>query len=255
MSALRKSLQAVFPAGLPHVWKAQEMARAQEGVVASGHAALDAELPGGGWPLGLVEVVQDRPEQHVWQLTGPALVHCLQTQPGPLVLVAAPFAPFLASLQAQGLAGSRMLWVKAGKPAQRLWAAEQALRCAEVAAVLAWLPQATSAELRRLQMAAQQHSKLLFVFRTPSCVQEASAARVRVQLGGTQEIALRILKRRGPPLTQPLLLPACPPRLEALLAARKRRPSTLPAAAVQSTHRSAFGARRSDVLDRIAAPG
>ena len=54
----------------------------------------------------------------------------------------------------------RLLCVRAEKPAARLWAAEQALRCAEVAAVLAWLPQAKSAELRRLQMAAQQQRQV-----------------------------------------------------------------------------------------------
>ena len=228
------------------------MACAEEGSVASGHAALDAELPGGGWPLGLVEVLQERPEQHVWQLTAPALAQSLQAQAGPVVLVAAPFDPFVPALQAQGIAGDRLLWIRAAKPAQRLWAAEQALRCAEVAAVLAWLPQAKSAELRRLQMAAQQHKHLLFVFRTLRSIQEASPARVRLQVAGTQEMELRILKRRGPPLERPLLLPAHPARLEALLQARKRRSSPIPKPALVP---DIVEGRRSHALDRVAALG
>jgi protein ImuA len=203
--------------------------------------------------MGLVEVLQERPEQHVWQLAGPALAHSLQSHAGPVVLVAAPFVPFVPSLQAQGIAGERLLWIRAAKPAERLWATEQALRCAEVTAVLAWLPQAKSAELRRLQMAAQQHNHLLFVFRTLRSIQDASPARIRLQLGGTEAMQVRILKRRGPPLESPLQMPVAPARLTALLEARKRRPASpsnpQPLVAVP------VPARRSHVLDRIAAIG
>jgi protein ImuA len=255
MSALRQPFAAALPADLPHVWQGREMACAEEGAVATGHCALDAELPGGGWPLGLVEVLQERPEQHVWQLTAPALAHSLQSQLGPVVLVAAPFQPFVPGLQAQGIGGDRLLWIRAARPAERLWATEQALRCAEVAAVLAWLPQAKGAELRRLQMAAQQHHHLLFVFRTLRSVQDASPARVRLQLAGSEEMEVRILKRRGPPLERPLLLPSHPARLAALLQARKRRPSSVPVPRPLAPVPETVSSRRSHVLDRIAAVG
>ena len=146
----------------------------------------------------------------------------------------------------------RQLWIRAAKPAERLWAADQALRCAEVAAVLAWLPQARGAELRRLQMAAQQHRHLLFVFRTLRSAQDASPARVRLQVAGTEQMELSILKRRGPPLERPLLLPSHPARLAALLQARKRRPSSIPKPALVP---DTVSSRRSHVLDRIAALG
>lgn len=255
MSAHRLRSVAALPADLPHVWHGQEMACADSAVVPSGHPVLDAELPGGGWPLGLVEVLQERPEQHVWQLTGSALASSLQTQAGPVVLVGAPFHPFVPSLQAQGIPGERLLWIRAVKPAERLWAAEQALRCAEVTAVLAWLPQARSAELRRLQVAAQQHKHLLFVFRTLRCAQDASPARVRLQLAGAQQMEIRILKRRGPPLESPLLLPAVPSRLAALLEARKRRPACVTQPKPQAPLAAAVPGRRLHVLARIAALG
>jgi protein ImuA len=251
MSSLRLLSSAALPADLPHVWQGRELAGVEAGAVATGHAALDAQLPGGGWPFGLVEVLQERAEQHVWQLTGPALACSLLSQAGPVVLVAAPFEPFVPSLQAQGIAGDRLLWIRAAKPAERLWATEQALRCAEVAAVLAWLPQAKSAELRRLQTAAQQHKHLLFVFRTLRSIQEASPARVRLQLSGSQQMEVRILKRRGPPLEQPLQLAAHPARLAALLEARKRRSAASPPPKLPA----AVPGRRSHVLDRIAAVG
>lgn len=217
---------------LPHVWHAQALANAPEVVLPTGHAALDAQLPGGGWPVGsLVELLQARPEQHVWQLLLPALAQVCRAQAGPVVLVGAPLQPFGPSLAAQGLPGQRLLCVQADKPAARLWAAEQALRCAEVAAVLAWLPQARGAELRRLHLAAQQHHRLLFVFRKLAARLESSPARLRLELSGSDSLAVHVLKRRGPPLAAPLALPAQPPRLAALLAARRGRQQAAPVAA------------------------
>jgi protein ImuA len=187
------------------VWRVPELARVEEVVVPTGHAALDSQLPGGGWPVGsMVEVLQQRAGQHVWQLLLPGLAQATAQQAGPVVLVAAPFEPFGPSLAAQGLPGERLLCIRADKPTARLWAAEQALRCADVAAVLAWLPQAKSPELRRLHMAAQQHDKLLFVFRGLDARQDASPARLRLLAEGVDELQLHILKRRGPPLETPL---------------------------------------------------
>lgn len=236
-------------ASLPHVWRVEDLA-SQETVLPTGHAALDAQLPGGGWPVGsMVEVLQERAGPHVWQLLLPGLAQAIREQAGPVVLVNAPFEPFGPSLAAQGLPGERLLCVKADKPAARLWAAEQALRCADVAAVLAWLPQAKSAELRRLHMAAQQHDRLLlFVFSGLDARHDASPARLRLLAEGVDTLQLTILKRRGPPLETPLALPGHSARLAALLDARKRRaPAAAAGANVAPLH------RRSHVLDRTAA--
>lgn len=254
MSVLPLRSPAALACELPHVWQGQALAGAEEGVLSTGHPALDAELPGAGWPLGLVEVLQERAEQHVWQLTAPALASALKSGCGPVVLVAAPFAPFVASLQEQGIPGERLLWIRAAKPMERLWATEQALRCADVVAVLAWLPQSSSAQLRRLQIAAQQHRQLLFVFRPLRHLQDASPARVRLQLAGADAMEVRILKRRGPPLERPLQLPAHLPRLAALLQAR-RRPSILVPARPQESVPVPLSSRRPHVLDRTATAG
>jgi protein ImuA len=231
---------------LPHVWRGRELARAQERVLPTGHAALDAQLPGQGWPLGcLVEVLQAQPQQHVWQLLAPALAQCMREQPGPVVLVNAPYEPFGPALQGQGLRPEQLLCVQAEKPAQGLWAAEQALRCGDVVAVLAWLPRARAEELRRLQLCAQQHERLLVVFRGLDAQGHSSPARLRLLVQGVEQMEVSILKRRGPPLLQPLLLPAQPARLAALLAARKGR--RLPAPVVSSNDGG------SHVLDRTAS--
>jgi protein ImuA len=241
------ALRLIDPFSVPNVWRVPELASTPEQVLPTGHPALDAQLPGGGWPVGsMVEVLQQNAGQHAWQLLLPALAQAILKQSGPVVLVGAPFQPFAPSLAAQGLPGERLLTIKAAKPAACLWAAEQALRCADVAAVLAWLPQGKSTELRRLHLAAQQHDKLLFVFRGLNVRGEASPARLRLEVEGVDALRVHVLKRRGPPLETPLVLPAYPQRLSTLLDARKRR-SVPPAPIDNPTH------RRSHVLDRTAA--
>jgi protein ImuA len=229
-----------------HVWRGRELAQAPERVLPTGHAALDEHLPGAGWPLGcLIEVLQPQPQQHVWQLLAPALKQCMQAQAGPVVLVNAPYEPFGPGLQGQGVQASQLLCVRSEKASARLWAAEQALRCADVSAVLAWLPQAKNEELRRLHLCANQHDKWLVAFRGVTAAHQASPARLRLLVEGLDPMQVRILKRRGPPLLQPLLLDAMPARVAALLAARKGRrvAPSLPVVSKSGSH----------VLDRTAS--
>ena len=201
------------------VWRADALARPAAAVLATGHTLLDAQLPGGGWPVGaLVEILQAQSGQNEWRLLLPALA---RAPAGPVVLVGAPHMPFGPGLSAQGLATERLLWVTAAQPAPRMWACEQALRCADVAAVLAWLPQARADQLRRLQMAASEHARLLFVMRPARARAESSPAVLRVLVAGqpdTDALHIDILKRRGPPVVQPLVMPARHGRLAALLA-------------------------------------
>jgi protein ImuA len=234
-------------ASLPHVWRAPELARTEEVVIPTGHPQLDAHLPGGGWPVGsMVEVLQQQKGRHHWQLLLPALVRALAEKPGPIVLVNPPHEPFVPALMARGVSPDRMLCVKSGKPAAQLWAAEQCLRGAEVAAVMAWLPRAKSTELRRLHMAAQQHEKLFFIFRDALSRQDASCARLRILVEESEALQVHILKRRGPPLEVPVALQTHPERLSSLLAARKGR-------AAASIVQPLPTPKRSHVLDRIVA--
>jgi protein ImuA len=233
---------------LPDVWRVGDLAPAKA-VVATGHSKLDAALPGGGWPTGsLIEILQRTPAHHVWTLVLPALIRILEEKSGPAVLIGAPLQPFGPALSAQGLPVERLLCVHSDQPALRLWSTEQAVRCAQVAAVLAWLPRARNEELRRLHLAAQQQDRLLFVFRSLGSRHESSPAAVRLQVQGIDEIEIEILKRRGPPLLEPVRLAAGSRRLTALLQAR--RSSRM---ASSPTDRSPAVPGRSHVLDRTAA--
>lgn len=235
-------LRLVADLNLTEVRRVAELGT-QEAIVPTGHRFLDLQLPSGGWPLGtLVELLQDEPARHVWQLVLPALAAITRQHAGPVVVVGAPYEPFVPSLQAQGLEPSRLLKIAATQPKPCLWAAEQALRCADVAAVLAWLPQAKSEQLRRLHLAASEQQRLLFVMRPVAAQRESSPARLRLQVEAAEGLQVRILKRRGPPLQEPVPLQAHPARLAALLEARKGKGGAAPA----TPHRE----DRSHVLDR-----
>lgn len=222
------------------VWQADALASAPARVLATGDALLDAQLPGGGWPLGaLTEILQPHGVHSEWRLLLPSLA---RSGVGAVVLVGAPLQPFGPALGAQGLAPRRLLWVDTPVPAQRLWATEQALRCADVDAVLAWLVQVRPEQLRRLQIAAAEFDKLLFVLRPQAALAESSPAALRLWAAPApperdDALEVRALKRRGPPLAQSLHLAARPAHLARLLAA-----SGVPSAR-----------ERHHVLDRTAA--
>ena len=197
------------------VWHAHALAAPVARVVATGESALDAQLPGGGWPVGALTELLQPPGLHAeWRLLASALA---RSGTAAVVLVAPPYTPFASALAARGVASPRLLWVHTLVAAQRLWSTEQALRCSEVDAVLAWLPHARPDQLRRLQMAASEYSRLLFVMRPSSARQESSPAVLRlavepctpgstVPAGGADTLQVHIHKRRGPPLDQAIVL-------------------------------------------------
>ncbi|MBV7543909.1 translesion DNA synthesis-associated protein ImuA [Acidovorax sp. sic0104] len=251
MSALRiprRVATSDLPSAVPGVWHADSLSADQQRTQPSGYALLDEQLPGGGWPVGaLSEVLQPLPGLHEWQLVLPALAQALATRSGAVVGVAPPYEPFGPVLQARGLTARRLCLVQA-QGASALWAVEQALRCRDVLAVMAWLPQVQPAALRRLQLAAAQQQQLLWVFRPLAAAPKALPALLRLQVQSPTRVSrqgqgaqgkavafpameVNILKRRGPPLVQDLHLPACHTRLALELAAQAARRQALHEAA------------------------
>ena len=229
------ALKTIDPTEMAHVWRAGELGAACVQTIATGYDALSRVLPGGGWPCGaMTEVLQPQPGQHEWGLVVPALGALQAARPdGLVVMVGAPYCPFGPALGARQLNMQRLLNIHAAKndsPAS-LWATREALQCADVSAVLAWLPDARSAHLRRLQIAALTHDKLLFVFRPLQAQHDSSPAPLRLRLAGVPQssgtsphnLQIDVFKRRGPPLAAPVLIDTRPARLAALLAASRER--------------------------------
>jgi protein ImuA len=228
------------PAELPHpaLWRAHQFAAPAAWVLPSGFAALDAELPGGGWPRGtLTELLLPHAGVGELRLLAPALA-ALHAAGLSTIWFDPPAAPCAAALPSLGLDMWQLLVVRSrdglGRLARErlpaadiLWALEQALKSGHVGAVLAWLPARLPADaLRRLQLAAQAHDGPAFMLRDAAARLRPSPAPLRLLLdsAGPDRMQLRLLKRRGPLCPQPLGLdlPAVlPPGVAA--AARRAR--------------------------------
>jgi len=195
----------------PALWRGSELAHAAGPCIASGFHALDAVLPGGGWPLGaLTELLPAHEGIGELRVLGPALA-MLAARGEQLAWIAPPHQPYGPALAAAGITPASIVIVRTRTARDTLWAAEQALASNACGAVLAWLPEASFTLLRRLQLAAEAGRALALMFRDPRVAAAASPAVLRIALD-TQDggLALRVLKRRGAPLVKPILLPALP---------------------------------------------
>ena len=173
-------------ADTPHLWRGREPNRHQR-TLATGHARLDAYLPGGGWPVGAVtELITNQPGLGEFSLLFPALAEISHNGQW-LILVDPPWVPYPAALQGHGLALERLLLVRTHSARESLWACEQALHGIQGGAVLAWPEQASFARLRRLQLAAEANTKLAFFFRPEQALTSASPCALRLHLQGAAQ--------------------------------------------------------------------
>ncbi len=195
----------------PALWLGHQLARHADAAVATGFKALDAQLPGAGWPRrALTELLLPHPGVGEIRLLAPSLAATQRA--GRLVMLFDPPATLSASALAQlGFEVEDLLVIhtrtRVIPGTDSLWALEQALKSGHVGGVLAWLPPRLRAErLRRLQLAAHAHDGPAFVLCEMSAAQRPTAAPLRLALrpSGADALAVRLLKRRGPPLDAPL---------------------------------------------------
>lgn len=234
----------------PAVWRAHGGGSGREAGIASGFAALDAELPGGGWPVrALTELLLVQPGLGEIRLLAPLLAalaregRCAMLFNPPATLNALALLELGCSpgtcivVQAHALASRRRR--PAGAPgtaamAELCWAVEQALRSGQLGAVLAWPGRSLRGEaLRRLQLAAQSHEGPAFLLREAAAATQPSPAPLRLLLqpAGPDELALRFFKRRGPACDQPVRVALTPVLSER---ARARAVALQPAAAASA---------------------
>lgn len=190
------------------VWRGGALTSAAP-VLPTGFPALDAELPGGGWPTGaLTEILCNQQAIGELGLLLPALA-ALTTAGKRVAWLAPPHLPYAPALAAAGIDLTRLAVIRAPGRRDALWAAEQVLRAASCHALLAWLPRARYAELRRLAVAAEGGRAFVVLWRPAEALHESTPACLRLALepAAAGALAVRILKRRGAPLAAPLLVP------------------------------------------------
>ena len=192
-------------AKLPGVWRGGELEHASHPPVATGHPALDRELPGGGWPSAtLSEVLHDG--VGIGEVS--FLMGAAAKASGGARLIAwvnPPHLPYAPALAQSGLALEQCLVVRPANPEDALWAAEQVLRSGACGAALLWMQKDDYAWMRRLQMAAQAGRCMAVMLRSTAVERVSTPAHLRVvvEREGAM-LRIRIPKRRGPPLVKPV---------------------------------------------------
>jgi cell division inhibitor SulA/protein ImuA len=198
----------VDPARVPGVWRAGQVDQAAPAGIASGHARLDLELPGGGWPrAGLVEVLHEGEGLGEVSLLLPALKAVAQ-EGRAVAWINPPHLPYAPALALAGVPLEACLVVRPASAEDALWSADQALRSGACGAALFWLPGRTDyAWLRRLQVAAEAGRTLAVLFRPTSAAAHATPAHLRVAVSRREGLLqVSLPKRRGPPLVRPIAL-------------------------------------------------
>ena len=146
----------------------------------TGHAALDALLPQGGWPRrALTELLLPADGVGELSLLLPTLAR-LTGEGGIVALVAPPYIPYAPAWQQAGVDLAGLQLVQAA-PRGAVWAFGQGLRGGACAAVLGWPAQADAAALRRLQVAADSGACLGFALRERRHAANASPAALRLE--------------------------------------------------------------------------
>ena len=170
----------------------------------SGFAPLDAVLPGGGWPRGVVtELLVAATGIGELSLLLPTLRALTAEEGHDVALVAPPYVPFAPALANAGVVLERLLVVDAPNDGEALWAGERLLESGRYAAVLVWVRRTTPAKQRRLQHAASAGESVGVVYRGADAAADHSPVALRLALtpiAGALRIEL-VKVRHGAPRT------------------------------------------------------
>ncbi len=220
-----------------HIWRGDSQAEVAVPSVPTGHGALDALLPGGGWPrAALVELLV--PRQGIGELS--LLIPMLARLSGTgqwIALIAPPHIPYAPALATAGIDLARLLIVHPGNGGDTLWAMEQTLGSGSCSAVIGWPSFVNERGLRRLQLAAET-GRALGVYFSSGQSTSSSLAALRLQLTPAAErLRVHVLKVRGSGLGATLMLDTRP-KAPSLRSSSLPSSAPLPAAALPSGNAS-----------------
>ncbi|CAB3810084.1 hypothetical protein LMG28614_07195 [Paraburkholderia ultramafica] len=188
------------------LWRGSQLASGRAHIVPCGFGNLATELPGGGWPRGaLTDVLVQQAGVGELRLLLPAL-RAVASRPIGLLNAPHRFNPEAAAYW--GLPEKSLNVIRASKTADMLWAAEQILRAGTFGALMFWQTHVRPESLRRLHLAAQTSETLFFMLRPLASVSDTSPAPLRIAVRPRRDsVAVEFVKRRGPALAEPLIVP------------------------------------------------
>jgi protein ImuA len=237
------------------LWRGGELRPPPTAIYPSGWKQLDAELPGGGWPgLCVTELLVPQPGILEWRLLGPALKPIVDDD-GEVAVVGPARPPGMAGLVQDGINPDTFWRYNVDEPARRLWVTEQILKTNGADVLIAWLPQARSEQVRRLQACATGFEGLCVLVRPAHVLRDSSPAPLRVcaSLGPDWDLRVRIAKRRGPTHEEDLLLSALSGGLANVLAPELLHPSQFEEKPIPEVPSHAVGSTQNAVSARHTA--
>ena len=169
-------------------------------VLSSGWPVLD-ELLAGGWPRAALSELLSDSHQGLSLLL--PLIARLSAEARWITWVARPHVPYAPALAARGVRVGRLLLIREVSDEQALWAAEQVLKSGASSLLLAWPGEAggkgpQTAQLRRLQLAAEQGDCSALLFRPLRTAGQGSSAALRLRVRPAPlGLEVEVLKRRG----------------------------------------------------------
>lgn len=150
------------------------------GVLPLGVPAMDAALPDGGLPLGCLHEIEAQPgttggppaDGAVTGFAAVLLARIARHRARPVLWIGPDDSLYAPGLVAFGLTPEHLLTARIRRPADRLWALEEAMRPTAdgpaLAAVLGQVDRLSLAASRRLQLAAEAGRVTLLLLRTAS---------------------------------------------------------------------------------------
>jgi len=167
------------------------------------------ELPGGGWPTSaLIEILPQH--EGIGEACASSAMRCpVDFQGRFLVWIAPPYAALTRRRYAVPASISPgVILVKTRSPRETLWASEQALRSNACGAVLAWpRPLTYAAAAGVCKSPAEGSPSYLHPLSPATSWRETTPAPLRLSSPPrTASLRCAVLKRRGSPLVNPILL-------------------------------------------------
>ncbi len=201
MTSVRSSKHAALDGLLrqsPLLWRGKsqlENTQPDRQYIDTGYTALNAILPGGGWPTGcLIELVISEWGQGELSLLMPLIVWFSQAK-RPVIFIASPYIPYAPALKAAGVA-LQNVWLIDNQGSQKdlAWAAEKSLSTEQDALVLLCLPGISAKQVRRLHVAVCGRS-VGVLLRCGKAMQSPVPLRLAVRYEGA-DIMVSVLKAR-----------------------------------------------------------
>jgi hypothetical protein len=181
----------------PALWRGRGIPPSERKGMPTGFSALDATLPGGGWPAGaMVDIVTAHRGIGELSILLPAMARLCG---GGLkaVWIDPPFVPYAPTLRQAGVRTHHVLIVgPCRSDSDTPWCMEKILRSASCGMALAWPRQLDFRATRRLQLAAEAGDSLGILFHTTDPGNSPAALRIYLT-PGESALEVRITKARG----------------------------------------------------------